>query len=186
MLYEWFEDPSSCAFAKFIAIVIMLSIVVSIGVFLTQTVPSIYAVTHPDVWFLFEMVFTIIFTVEYAVRLWVCTIYGTETRIQFIVKLMSIIDFIALVFAGVLFGEVMHWIGLFATCFILEIVGYIIMVIMCAITVLMLLCKKDKWGQQPKGPVTGAAIEMQPTQVHVQPQPGVIVQAAPLQQAKTF
>ena len=115
--------------------------------------------------------------------------------------LLMIIDFIALVFAGVLLGEVMHWIGLFATCFILEIVGYIIMVIMCAIAVLILLCKKDKWGQQPAGPVTGAAIEMQPTQqIHVQPQQqgviqqgviaqpqqGVIVQAMPLQQTKTL
>ena len=115
--------------------------------------------------------------------------------------LLIIIDFIALVFTGVLFGEVMHWIGLFATCFILEIVGYIIMVIMCAIAVLILFRKKDKWGQQPVRPVTGAAIEMQPTQqIHVQsqqqgviqqgviaqPQQGVIVQAMPLQQAKTF
>ena len=115
--------------------------------------------------------------------------------------LLMIIDFIALVFTGILFGEVMHWIGLFATCFILEIVGYIIMIIMCAIAVLILLCKKDKWGQQPAGPVTGAAIEMQPTQqIHVQPQQqgviqqgviaqpqqGVIVQAMPLQQTKTL
>ena len=115
--------------------------------------------------------------------------------------LLIIIDFIALVFTGVLFGEVMHWIGLFAICFIFEMIGYIIMIILSAIAVLMLLCKKQQWGQQPAGPVTGAAIEMQPTQqIHVQPQqqgviqqgviaqpqPGVIVQAAPLQQAKTF
>ena len=99
---------------------------------------------------------------------------------------LILIDFIALVFAGVLFGEVMHWIGLFAICFILEMIGYIMMIILSAIAVLMLLLKKQQWGQQPAGPVTGAAIEMQPTQVHVQPQPGVIVQAAPLQQAKTF
>ena len=115
--------------------------------------------------------------------------------------LLIIIDFIALVFTGVLFGEVMHWIGLFAICFILEMIGYIIMIILSAIAVLMLLLKKQQWGQQPAGPVTGAAIEMQPTQqIHVQsqqqgviqqgviaqPQQGVIVQAMPLQQAKTF
>ena len=99
--------------------------------------------------------------------------------------LLIIIDFIALVFTGVLFGEVMHWIGLFAICFIFEMIGYIIMIILSAIAVLMLLLKKQQWGQQPAGPVTGAAIEMQPTQVHVQPQVQ-IVQAAPLQQAKTF
>ena len=114
---------------------------------------------------------------------------------------LILIDFIALVFAGVLFGEVMHWIGLFAISFIFEMIGYIIMIILSAIAVLMLLLKKQQWGQQPAGPVTGAAIEMQPTQqIHVQPQQqgviqqgviaqpqqGVIVQAMPLQQAKTF
>ena len=123
--------------------------------------------------------------------------------------LLIIIDFIALVFTGVLFGEVMHWIGLFAICFIFEMIGYIIMIILSAIAVLMLLSKKDKWGQEPMGPVVGAAIEMRPTQVRVQqgaitfdhkpqqgvilqgmplqqPQQGVIVQGMPLQQAKTF
>ena len=114
---------------------------------------------------------------------------------------LILIDFIALVFAGVLFGEVMHWIGLFAISFIFEMIGYIIMIILSAIAVLMLLCKKQQWGQQPAGPVTGAAIEMQPTQqthaqpqqqgviqqgVLAQPQQGVIVQAMPLQQLKTL
>ena len=34
----------------------------------------------------------------------------------------------------------------------------------CAIAVLMLLCKKEQWAQSPRstGPVTGTAIEMQP------------------------
>ena len=112
--------------------------------------------------------------------------------------MLVIFDFIALVFAGVLFGEVMHLIGLFAVCFILEIVAYIIMILMCAIAAILLLVNKQKWAQaiSPlQQPATG--IEIQPTpQALVQPQQGVIAQpqpvvlqgaivhAAPLQQAK--
>ena len=115
---------------------------------------------------------------------------------------LILIDFIALVFAGVLFGEVMHWIGLFAGCFIFEMIVYIIMIILSAIAVLMLLLKKQSVIDQEIGAAVGGVIEMfhafvthvtsqtpieiQPTQAHVPPQQGVIVQAAPLQQAKTF
>lgn len=92
-LYLLFEEPSSSRAAKLLAIAIFTCIIVSIGIFMLESMPELNGV--PDsVWFGSETFFTVVFTLEYVLRLSVCDIAG-GTVSRFILAPMNCVDIAA-------------------------------------------------------------------------------------------
>lgn len=92
-LYLLFEEPSSSRAAKLLAIAIFTCIIVSIGIFVLETMPELNSVPD-DVWFGSETFFTVVFTLEYILRLSVCDIAG-GTVSRFILTPMNLVDIAA-------------------------------------------------------------------------------------------
>jgi len=88
------EDQDSGNLAYCISLFLLLTIVVSILCFILETVESLRDMTF--FWKVMDVTTTVIFSVEYATRLWVCNVEGGVTRWQFIRTPMNILDVLAI------------------------------------------------------------------------------------------
>lgn len=100
ILFLLLEDPSSSQVAQAISIIIVSTIVVSIGCFVLETIPSVYYAS-PSLWLALEVVCSVIFTTEYFCRLAVCDQGGEEEVIfrhavvRFLLTPMNFFDLMA-------------------------------------------------------------------------------------------
>ncbi|MBU6999207.1 MAG: ion transporter [Theionarchaea archaeon] len=90
------NDPLSRLFDVFIMALIFLNVLAVV----LETVESIFAV-YESVFYAFEVFSVIVFTVEYVLRLWVCTAskkgaHPLTDRLRFMAKPMSLIDLVAI------------------------------------------------------------------------------------------
>lgn len=86
-----FEEPQSSRKAKALSILILLSTLMSITTFILESMPELRGVVSPSVWLGFETGCTIIFTIEYVVRLFVCDVAGGTHR-KFLTGWMNATD----------------------------------------------------------------------------------------------
>mmetsp|Transcript_72959 Transcript_72959/g.165460 ORF Transcript_72959/g.165460 Transcript_72959/m.165460 type:complete len:481 (-) Transcript_72959:76-1518(-) len=93
-LYELLEEPGSSTLAFGLSIFIVTTIVVSIVVFLLETVPAALHGNATLLWFSAEIWCTAVFTLEYGLRLSVCG-EGGMSRIRFLVTPMNVFDLCA-------------------------------------------------------------------------------------------
>eukprot|EP00397_Hematodinium_sp_SG-2012_P015554 GEMP01015842.1.p1 GENE.GEMP01015842.1~~GEMP01015842.1.p1 ORF type:complete len:522 (+),score=66.94 GEMP01015842.1:106-1671(+) len=93
-IYLLFEEPSSSRGAKMTQLVILSTIVISIIGLSTETMPELWGVVPSEVWFAVEAFCTFVFTVEYMLRLWSCSI--VQTRASFIASFFNMTDFFAM------------------------------------------------------------------------------------------
>jgi hypothetical protein len=90
------EDSESSKGAKCMSILIMSTIIISIVAFNLQTLPQLRDVVPGEAWYLLEVVCTIVFTIEYVVRLSVCTEGGITYR-KWVAEPGNLCDFLAIV-----------------------------------------------------------------------------------------
>jgi len=92
-LYLLLEDPCSGRAALGLSVVIVSTIVVSIGIFMIETLPDVYS-SAPKLWLMLEVLCTLVFTVEYACRLAVCGEAGLS-RLRFVIAPLNLFDLMA-------------------------------------------------------------------------------------------
>jgi hypothetical protein len=93
-VWMFMEDSESSFGAKCMSLLIMATIIFSIVVFNLQTVPQLREVVPGLAWYLFELISTFVFTMEYVVRLAVCTEGGVSRR-KWIMEPGNLCDFLA-------------------------------------------------------------------------------------------
>lgn len=93
-VYLLFEEPRSSKAAQVLSMVILFCIIVSITVFMLETMPELDTVPQ-TVWFVVEVVCTAVFTLEYLLRLLVCDVSG-RTVWRFIRAPMNLVDLFAI------------------------------------------------------------------------------------------
>ena len=86
-----FEYPTSSITATFFSVFLFLCVITSVCGVVIETLPEFH---DPDFWHIFDGVFSIIFTVEYCLRLWVCKMSGV-TRWHFVFRFLNICDILA-------------------------------------------------------------------------------------------
>ena len=91
-----FECANSSTVAKFCSIAMLLSIVASIFSFVLESMPHFQQGdrAHSDMFWYIDLFFTVLFSTEYVLRLWVCDI-GGDTRFTFMARPLNICDLIA-------------------------------------------------------------------------------------------
>lgn len=93
IVFMMLEEPGSSRFAQVLSIVIVSTIVISISSFILETVPEVYRWSLSG-WLAIEVISTLVFTVEYCVRIAVCDQAGIS-RISFVISPMNFCDLIA-------------------------------------------------------------------------------------------
>eukprot|EP00927_Polykrikos_kofoidii_P037829 TRINITY_DN32033_c0_g2_i1.p1 TRINITY_DN32033_c0_g2~~TRINITY_DN32033_c0_g2_i1.p1 ORF type:complete len:553 (+),score=79.98 TRINITY_DN32033_c0_g2_i1:37-1659(+) len=88
------EDADSSPSACLVSYFILSSIVTSIACFTLETLPSLRSWT---VWPVIECATTIIFTLEYLVRLWVCDANENTTRCGFVRTPVNVLDLVSII-----------------------------------------------------------------------------------------
>eukprot|EP00928_Gymnodinium_smaydae_P008772 TRINITY_DN13223_c1_g1_i5.p1 TRINITY_DN13223_c1_g1~~TRINITY_DN13223_c1_g1_i5.p1 ORF type:complete len:545 (+),score=81.75 TRINITY_DN13223_c1_g1_i5:73-1707(+) len=89
------EEPDSSALAWLFSHFSLFIIVLSIGCFVVETLPSVRHLHY--LWDSAEMATTIAFTLEYLLRLATCNSFGQKPQAAFIVDPMNVLDFLALI-----------------------------------------------------------------------------------------
>ncbi|CAE7474563.1 KCNB2 [Symbiodinium necroappetens] len=92
-LYFLLEEPSSSASARVLSIVIFACIVLSIALFMLETMPELQAVPE-EFWVASECFFTVVFLLEYLARLLVFDVTGVPI-LTFIRTPMNVVDVVA-------------------------------------------------------------------------------------------
>lgn len=92
--YLLFEDPSSSRYAQVLSVFILATIIISIACFVVKTMPEFFWV-QGSFWRTVEYGSTVVFSVEFGVRLFVCD-EGGLTRYQFFTSPMNVIDIAAI------------------------------------------------------------------------------------------
>lgn len=93
-VYLILEDPTSSKHAQITSVVILTTILFSIACFMVETMPDFKDVPS-DTWLIMELICTVVFTLEYVIRLMVCDVVGTS-QWKFIREPMNICDFLAI------------------------------------------------------------------------------------------
>lgn len=93
-VHDLIEDQDSSIPAYCISLFLLFTIVVSILCFILETVESLRELT--TFWKVMDVSTTVIFSIEYLTRLWVCDIPGGVTRCKFIRTPMNILDVLAI------------------------------------------------------------------------------------------
>eukprot|EP00746_Dinoflagellata_sp_MGD_P166082 gnl/MRDRNA2_/MRDRNA2_95758_c0_seq1.p1 gnl/MRDRNA2_/MRDRNA2_95758_c0~~gnl/MRDRNA2_/MRDRNA2_95758_c0_seq1.p1 ORF type:complete len:512 (-),score=90.13 gnl/MRDRNA2_/MRDRNA2_95758_c0_seq1:28-1563(-) len=95
-LYYILEDPTSSPIAQIVSILILSVIIFSIACFILETMPKLRTIPNiAQTWRDLELFCTIVFTIEYVVRMSVCNIGGV-TIWQFIKSPSNIFDVLAI------------------------------------------------------------------------------------------
>jgi len=95
-VYQFMEKPSSSTMAQVVSYGIVICIMISTALFITETVPSIESNQLAVLWFYaFECVFVMIFSAEYFVRLWSIVVTGRQSFCKFVLAPMNVIDLLA-------------------------------------------------------------------------------------------
>ncbi|CAK9090074.1 Potassium voltage-gated channel subfamily B member 2 (Voltage-gated potassium channel subunit Kv2.2) [Durusdinium trenchii] len=92
-IYLLLEEPTSSRSAKMLSIVVFVCIILSIALFMLETMPELKDVPD-EFWVASECFFTIVFMVEYMTRLLVCDVSGVSAW-AFIRTPMNIVDVVA-------------------------------------------------------------------------------------------
>jgi hypothetical protein len=96
-VWNLLEDPGSSRAASNISVIMAVFILMSaLTLFLEPLISpknSYVSQTEKDVWFSFELFFTVLFTVEYLLKLWSCV--ATKPRMRFLKEPMNICDIVA-------------------------------------------------------------------------------------------
>lgn len=92
-LYFLLEEPSSSASARVLSIVIFACIVLSIALFMLETMPELQAVPE-EFWVASQCFFTVVFLLEYLARLLVFDVTGVPI-LTFIRTPMNVVDVVA-------------------------------------------------------------------------------------------
>ncbi|CAD7941141.1 unnamed protein product [Amoebophrya sp. A25] len=111
-IYRLFEDAQSSKAAKTVSLVILAVIIFSIASLVAETSPSFMPdvdkygvelpnqskglVIHKDVWLAVDWFCTLVFSVEFALRLWVCNVLPDKTVRGFLTQPMNICDLLAI------------------------------------------------------------------------------------------
>lgn len=94
-LYMIFDEPRSSAWAQAWSIFVLFFIVLSILVFVVETIPESKALVDPQVWVAVEAICTVVFTFEFSVRLGVCDVSGLSV-FKFLKNPMNMVDLVAI------------------------------------------------------------------------------------------
>lgn len=86
------EEPSYSTLAQVFSYFILVVICASIASFVLEAEPSLADWTG---WYYMEIGSTLVFTIEYLLRFWVCNAFGAPTRLQFLRTPMNILDVVA-------------------------------------------------------------------------------------------
>ena len=92
-IYMIFEYPQNSKTGKVVMSLLLLAILTSVVGFILESDPDL--IEYTDFWAWFDGFFSILFTVEYVSRIWVCTI-GGESRWTFIIEFMNVCDLLAI------------------------------------------------------------------------------------------
>jgi hypothetical protein len=96
-VWNLLEDPGSSRLASNVSVIMAVFILMSaLTLFLEPLISpknSYVSQTEKDVWFSFELFFTVLFTGEYLLKLWSCT--ATKPRMRFLKEPMNICDIVA-------------------------------------------------------------------------------------------
>jgi len=99
-IFEKLETQSSLPLSsRYLEIFMMALIVANVAVVVLETVPSLYA-QFGEIFFVFDVVSVIIFSIEYVLRLWTCVLDGQFSRpvlgrIRYAATPMAIVDLLA-------------------------------------------------------------------------------------------
>eukprot|EP00746_Dinoflagellata_sp_MGD_P120756 gnl/MRDRNA2_/MRDRNA2_56161_c0_seq1.p1 gnl/MRDRNA2_/MRDRNA2_56161_c0~~gnl/MRDRNA2_/MRDRNA2_56161_c0_seq1.p1 ORF type:complete len:787 (-),score=168.81 gnl/MRDRNA2_/MRDRNA2_56161_c0_seq1:79-2439(-) len=94
-LYLILEVPASSSTAFYWGMFVLFLVLVCILALVAETFESIEKGVGEQGWLVFEIIMTLIFTMEFFLRWLVCDSLGTMTKGQFFLKPMNICDFIA-------------------------------------------------------------------------------------------
>lgn len=92
-VYQLLEEPNSSKSAFVLSIAIVSTIVVSIGLFMVETLPHVYSAA-PNLWMTLEVFCTLVFSAEYVSRLAVCD-EGGLSRLHFVITPLNLFDLMA-------------------------------------------------------------------------------------------
>lgn len=96
-IYLYVEAPDRGGFwARITGTSILACIAVSIACLMLETVPQLRGPEFYDFFWTVELVSTVIFTLEYLLRLWVCDVYGTQTIRSFVRAPTNVLDLLAI------------------------------------------------------------------------------------------
>mmetsp|Transcript_109638 Transcript_109638/g.338441 ORF Transcript_109638/g.338441 Transcript_109638/m.338441 type:complete len:478 (+) Transcript_109638:78-1511(+) len=93
-IYLLLEEPSSSRAATLVSVVIVSTIVCSIGTFMLETLPELYS-SATELWIMIEIICTLIFTAEFGFRLGVCD-EGGLSRLRFLTTPLNFFDMLAI------------------------------------------------------------------------------------------
>jgi hypothetical protein len=94
-LYMLLEDVESQQGPNAVSGVILIAIIVSLVLFILETEQRL-SVEYAVAFFWSDVIITGIFLLEYFVRLWICNVLGTDTRLRFIFRFSNVCDFVAI------------------------------------------------------------------------------------------
>ncbi|CAD7960999.1 unnamed protein product [Amoebophrya sp. A25] len=93
-IYLIFEVPEAGRFSRILQVMILGCIAASVTMFVWESFPA--AKSFETEFGILEWVFTAIFTLEFALRFWVCNVFGTQTRKEFLQDTLNILDLCAI------------------------------------------------------------------------------------------
>ncbi|CAD7962025.1 unnamed protein product [Amoebophrya sp. A120] len=91
-IFILFEIPEAGVPSRIVQIVILSCIACSVTTFIWESFPE----AEDPIFGILEWVFTGIFTGEYVLRLWVCNVFNTQTRSEFLKDSLNIMDVCAI------------------------------------------------------------------------------------------
>jgi len=95
-LYNLFEEPTSSTYAQALSVFIMTTIIFATACFMLETMPVLRSSVSDGAWNMIELLCTIVFTIEYVIRFWVCDVMGTQSTCGFIRSPLNVFDFLAI------------------------------------------------------------------------------------------
>jgi hypothetical protein len=94
-VYNFIEDPSTPA-AKAVSTLVLAVIMLSIVSFVMETHPKLRTADAEKGFWYIEVICTVVFTTEYMLRLWVCDVFETTTRSEFVRDKTNLMDLLAI------------------------------------------------------------------------------------------
>mmetsp|Transcript_16501 Transcript_16501/g.40855 ORF Transcript_16501/g.40855 Transcript_16501/m.40855 type:complete len:652 (+) Transcript_16501:367-2322(+) len=93
-IYFLFEIPEASILSRIVQVLILLCIACSVTTFVWESFPDSSSLS--EVFGVLEWVFTGIFTAEFTLRFWVCNVFETYTRREFLKDSLNLMDLCAI------------------------------------------------------------------------------------------